>query len=186
MFKFLKELLVPPTIEGKTFTEEEKDLIDKLVNKISKISKKKFTIKKFIQDEKSTYGRYRSSKDSINGIYKERFYRNEVTEIIEYNLILDKFRFDLRFDRIHSDNKDTELEYGLDVIEYPIPAKPWVFINFTSIEYSNMPPEDSHNPQNKTQVMIFVGNDNGWKVKLEDEISSVLKEINKRVISYLK
>ena len=186
MFKFLEELFARPTVKGKTFTEEEKDLIDKLVNQISEVSKKKFTINKFIQDEEHTYGRYRSSTDSIGGIYKERFRRLEVTEIIQYDLILGKYRFDLRFDRIHSDNKDTELEYGLDVIEYPIPAKPWVFINFTSIEYSNMPPEDSHNPGNKTQVMIFVGNDSGWKVKLEDEISSILKYINKRTISYLK
>lgn len=179
MFKFLKEFLVPPTIEGKTFTEEEKDLIDKLVNKISKISKKKFTIKKFVQDEKSTYGRYRSSKDSINGIYKERFYRNEVTEIIQYDLILGKYKFDLRFDRIHSNNEDTELEYSLDVTEYPMPAKPWVFIWVMSRDYSSI-------KDLRWDVKIFIGNDNGWKVKLEHEISSILKEINKRVISYLK
>jgi hypothetical protein len=35
-------------------------------------------------------------------------------------------------------------------------------------------------------VKIFIGNDNRWKERLEDEISSILKEINKRVISYLK
>ena len=44
MFKFLEELLARPTVKGKTFTEEEKDLIDKLVNQISEVSKKKFTI----------------------------------------------------------------------------------------------------------------------------------------------
>jgi len=179
MFKFLEELFARPTVKGKTFTEEEKDLIDKLVNQISEVSKKKFTIKKFIQDEKFTYGRYRSSKDSINGIYKERFYINEVTEIIQYDLILGKYRFDLRFDRIHSDNKDTELEYGLDVTEYPIPAKPWIFIWVMSRDYSSI-------EALRGDVKIFIGNDNRWKEKLEDEISSILKEINKRVISYLK
>ena len=188
MFKFLEELFARPTVKGKTFTEEEKDFIDKLVNQISEVSKKKFTINKFIQDEEHTYGRYRSSTDSINGIYKERLYRNEVTEIIEYNLILDKFRSDLRFARIHSDNKDTELEYGLDIqMRYPVPPKPWVFINFTSRDvHSIMPPEDSHNPGNKTQVMIFVGDDNGWRKDLEKEINIIIKEINKRTIPYLK
>ena len=179
MFKFLKELLVPPTIEGKTFTEEEKDLIDKLVNKISKISKKKFTINKFIQDEEHTYGRYTSSTDSIGGIYKERFRRNEVTELIQYDLILGKYRFDLRFDRIHSDNKDTELKYGLDVTGYPVPAKPWIFIWVMSTDRSSI-------NALRGDVKIFIGNDNRWKERLEDEISSILKEINKRVISYLK
>jgi len=178
MFKFLEELLARPTVKGKTFTEEEKDLIDKLVNQISEVSKKKFTINKFIQDEEHTYGRYRSSTDSIGGIYKERFRRLEVTEIIQYDLILGKYRFDLRFDRIHSDNKDTELEYGLDVIGHPMPAKPWIFIWVWTRDHSSIGA--------LSDIKIFIANDSRWKERLEDEISSIFKEINKRLISYLK
>ena len=177
MFKFLEELLVPPTIKGKTFTEKEKDLIDKLVNKISKISKKKFTLKKFIQDEKYTYGKFRSTNPGYG--YKERMRRNEVTEVIQYDLILGKCSFVLRFDRIHSDNKDTELDYGLDVQRYPVPPKPWIFIWVMSTDRSSI-------NALRGDVKIFIGNDSRWKERLEDEISSILKEINKRVISYLK
>ena len=179
MFNFLKELLVPPTIEGKTFTDEEKDLIDKLVNQINKVSKKKFIIKKFIQDEKYSYGKYRLS-EFVYGV-QQRSIRNEVTEIIQYDLIFDKYRFDLRFDRIHSDNKESELDYGCYLPNYleHKPEKPWVFIWVMSRDYSSI-------KSLSNDVKIFIGDDKKWIKNLKDEVSSILKEINKRMVSYLK
>jgi hypothetical protein len=107
--------------------------------------------------------------------------RNEVTEIIQYDLFLGKHRFDIRFDRIHSDNKESELDYGYYLPNYleHKPAKPWIFIWVMSRDYSSI-------EALRGDVKIFIGDDNRWKERLDDEISSILKEINKRMVSYLK